>query len=404
MKKYLLVLTVALLTITSCSNNIYTVTFKTSGGTPVPAKQRVNDGGKAIAPASNPVKDGHIFAFWYLNGETAAYDFQTPVTGDITLYSKWLPVPDDIFTVMEDENFRNCCQIFDTNKDGRLSPEEAASVKRIEHLYYGVKSLAGIEYFTSLTYLDCSHSELKNLDLSANVNLEYLNCERSGIENLNISANTALKELYCLGNYIYFLDVSGKKNLKKLDCSSTNLKTLDVSGCTSLEELICNSNMIKDLDLSTNTSLKILNCSTNGLQDLDLSRNSAITILKCGVNSLTNLDVSGNKNLTELDCGYSGLTNLNVKGTQCLKKLYCKGNNLISLDLSTNPALESLFCGYNQLTGLDISSNKILQEIYCDGNPNLNEIKVWNGFDLDTPSNSIPRIEKDGHAVFVTVQ
>ena len=404
MKKYLLVLTVALLTITSCSNNVHTVTFKTSGGTPVPARQRVNDGGKAIAPALNPVRDGYIFAFWHLNGETAAYDFQTPVTGDITLYSKWRPLPDNIFTVMEDESFRNHCRIFDTNNDNRLSPEEAASVKRIEHLYSGVKSLAGIEYFTSLTYLDCSHSKLKNLDLSANVNLEYLNCEWSSIESLNISANTALKEFYCSYNSLYFLDVSGKKNLKKLDCSSTNLKTLDVSGCTSLEELICNSNMIKDLDLSTNISLKILNCDYNGIQNLDVSRNLALTILNCNMNSLTDLDVSTNTALTELNCNFNQLINLELKGTYLLKTLYCASNYLKSLDLSTSVALQNLLCKYNKLSIIDISSNKILQEIYCAGNPNLNEIKVWNGFDLDTPSNSIPRISKDGHTVFVTVQ
>lgn len=67
----------------------YTVIFDAVGGTPVPASQRVEEGGVATAPATNPTKQGNVFLFWQLEGATTAYNFQTPVKSNITLVAKW---------------------------------------------------------------------------------------------------------------------------------------------------------------------------------------------------------------------------------------------------------------------------------------------------------------------------
>ncbi len=64
----------------------YTVTFDADGGTPAPAAQTVQKGSTATAPAE-PTKDGFTFAGWTLGG--SAYDFATPVTGNITLVASW---------------------------------------------------------------------------------------------------------------------------------------------------------------------------------------------------------------------------------------------------------------------------------------------------------------------------
>ena len=69
----------------------YTVTFNAYGGFPTPDKQHVKSGEKAVLP-SEPTLKGHTFAFWYLGDDeenATAYDFDTPVTGDITLYANW---------------------------------------------------------------------------------------------------------------------------------------------------------------------------------------------------------------------------------------------------------------------------------------------------------------------------
>ena len=62
----------------------YTVSFA-GEGVDIPA-QTVAEGHVANAPA-NPVRDGYTFAGWLLDGE--AYDFATPVMGDITLTASW---------------------------------------------------------------------------------------------------------------------------------------------------------------------------------------------------------------------------------------------------------------------------------------------------------------------------
>ena len=71
----------------------HTVTFYDQGrvyGDPV----TVNDGATVAKPATDPTKDGdefvnYVFDNWYLSGATAAYDFATPVTDDLDLYSKY---------------------------------------------------------------------------------------------------------------------------------------------------------------------------------------------------------------------------------------------------------------------------------------------------------------------------
>jgi len=73
----------------------YTVSFNSAGGNAVPS-QTVYYGSLAERPA-DPVKEGHTFVNWYGNlSLTSAYDFTGPVTGNTTLYAKWVPTEDVI--------------------------------------------------------------------------------------------------------------------------------------------------------------------------------------------------------------------------------------------------------------------------------------------------------------------
>ena len=74
----------------------HTVTFDAGEGSAV-AAQKVGDGKAATRPA-NPAREGYTFAGWYSDaGCTQAYDFSTPVSGDVTLYAKW--TKDEVATV-----------------------------------------------------------------------------------------------------------------------------------------------------------------------------------------------------------------------------------------------------------------------------------------------------------------
>ena len=69
----------------------YTVTFNAYGGFPTPDEQHVKSGEKAVLPVE-PTLKGYTFAFWYLGEDeqnATEYDFDTPVTENITLTAKW---------------------------------------------------------------------------------------------------------------------------------------------------------------------------------------------------------------------------------------------------------------------------------------------------------------------------
>lgn len=66
----------------------YTVKFDTGGGKII-TSQTVIKNNRATEPKT-PAKDGFIFDGWYTDSQcTARYNFNTQVTGNITLYAKW---------------------------------------------------------------------------------------------------------------------------------------------------------------------------------------------------------------------------------------------------------------------------------------------------------------------------
>ena len=81
----------------------YTVTFESNGGTPV-VSQTVAENQVAVKPA-DPTRSGYIFGGWYQDSAcTIAYDFATPVTGNLTLYAKWTEETVVVYTVTFESN------------------------------------------------------------------------------------------------------------------------------------------------------------------------------------------------------------------------------------------------------------------------------------------------------------
>ncbi|MBQ4577386.1 MAG: S-layer homology domain-containing protein [Firmicutes bacterium] len=66
----------------------YKVTFNSNSGSAVAAVNVVS--GTAVSAPANPTRTGYTFGGWYTDEAcTNAYNFETLVTGDITLYAKW---------------------------------------------------------------------------------------------------------------------------------------------------------------------------------------------------------------------------------------------------------------------------------------------------------------------------
>ena len=73
----------------------HTVTYDSAGGSSVEAQKVV--GGQTATQPETPTREGFTFKYW-ANAEGNEYDFDTPVTGDLTLYAVWSatgePTPD----------------------------------------------------------------------------------------------------------------------------------------------------------------------------------------------------------------------------------------------------------------------------------------------------------------------
>ena len=68
----------------------YSVTFNADGGSEVASAKSSTVTGKVTKPA-NPTKEGYLFDNWYTasNGGGTAYNFNSVVAEDMTLYAKW---------------------------------------------------------------------------------------------------------------------------------------------------------------------------------------------------------------------------------------------------------------------------------------------------------------------------
>ncbi|KAK3582387.1 hypothetical protein CHS0354_023931 [Potamilus streckersoni] len=226
-----------------------------------------------------------------------------------------------------------------------------------------IASLQGIEYFTSLTTLNCIGNQLKTLDVSKNVNLTRLDCSVNQLQTLDVSKNVNLTGLDCYINQLQTLDVSKNVNLTTLYCSDNQLQTLDVSKNVNLTWLGCYNNQLQTLDVSGAVNLTGLSCSGNQLQTLDVSKNVNLTGLRCYNNQLQTLDVSKNVNLTGLDCS---------------------GNQLKTLDASKNVKLTWLRCYSNYLKSLDMRGMRSVNYLYIttagenggNSNSGLTSVKV----------------------------
>ena len=207
--------------------------------------------------------------------ETAAAQSEETgdVTGDVAIDEEHFP----------DSNFRKFVKKYDRVKDGKLSQIELAKVTDLncDKSYSGVtddekiKSLKGIEYFTSLKTLSCRRNLLTELDVSNNSELEYLECSENQLSALDVSNHPALKELSCAYNHqLSALDVSNCPALKMLECEVTHLGALDVSNHPALEKLYCDGAHLSVLVLGNHPNLNYLNFSDNQLASVNIGSNA----------------------------------------------------------------------------------------------------------------------------------
>ena len=282
-----------------------------------------------------------------------------------------------------DGNFRNWLLEQTYGEDAFLTAEELGDVQTINVPEKEIRDLRGIEYFTALSWLDCSDNLLTSLDVSRNTELNLLWCGGNQLTDLDVSKNTKLETLVCDGNYLTALDVSRNTNIAHLNCENNQLASLDVSKNGGMVNLHCSYNQLTALNLSQNPKVVHLHCSYNKLTELDVSANLNLAWLVCTNNDLTSLDVSRNAKLWFLFCSYNQLKALNVRQNTELLQLSCSDNQLTELDISQNSGLQKLTCASNQLTELDVSQNTNLVDLFCWNNE-LTDLDISQNIELGT--------------------
>ena len=142
-------------------------------------------------------------------------------------------------------------------------------------------------------YLDISDQEIESLaGIEAFVNLEYLNCSGNPLTSLDVSAFSELRELYCNNCF----------NQSPQSRSYEN-GVLDLSANMKLQILSCTDNGLTELILPDTQTLSLIYCSNNQLTHLDVSKITSLNYLYCYGNRLTQLDISNNILLQNIVCG-----------------------------------------------------------------------------------------------------
>ena len=186
-----------------------------------------------------------------------------------------------------DANFKSYCVTnFDSNHDNEISVAEAEVVTAINIFgEMNIASLEGIQYFTSLTTLNCSFNIITWLDVSNNLALSALHCTTNGMERLITGNNSTLATLDCQSNSLGSLDLSGNTGLTYLVCSRNDIRTLNLSTNTGLTRVECNINYINTINISNHPDLSYLDCTDNLLDVLDISGSPDIRYLYACTNS-----------------------------------------------------------------------------------------------------------------------
>ena len=99
------------------------VTFNANGHGTAPTAKTVLKGGKVTAPTA-PTATGYTFGGWYKEANcTNAFDFNTAITANITLYAKWTPIRCNITLTRGDGASGGSEYVYATYGSNILEPE-----------------------------------------------------------------------------------------------------------------------------------------------------------------------------------------------------------------------------------------------------------------------------------------
>jgi len=270
--------------------------------------------------------------------------------------AQYVMIPDDQFRQYLQYKYPSCF-----NESGQMDTTCAAILNETTlnlRTVMGISDLTGLQYFKSLTYLDCSQMIIPSLP-NLPGSLIYLDCSNDYLSNLPPLPNS-LTYLNCLNNSFTILPPL-PTSLTYLSCGSVMLNTLPSSFPASLMHLdFSGSNNITEIP-GLPPSLVYFNCSAVSTGELPSLPNTLDTF-DCSYNNLLiNLPTLPNR-LRVLGCGYcnqlTGITGL--------------PDSLITLGCSNDSSLTSISALPGSLKYLYSSNCKRLKTL-----PNLPDSLIY---------------------------
>jgi hypothetical protein len=165
-----------------------------------------------------------------------------------------------------------------------------------------IQDLTGIEYFTSISSLNCEHNQISNLTLTHNISLQTLICNYNEITELEISNILALRTLSASGNSFDHIDLSNNINLEFFQSNFGLMSSLDTSHNPLLKFLYVQGNSLTYLDLTNNPLLIGLIIDDNEIETVNIDSNIDLNFFYCRNNLVSDLDLSSQSELVTLDC------------------------------------------------------------------------------------------------------
>ena len=314
----------------------YTVTFDADNGK-TNEVQVVTGFTTATRPATSPTKDGYTFIDWYYNG--SPFEFNTPITSDITLTAEWIDNETIIGMTIDvtSDNIENTILTLSASRTLKATGDFSSTDTG------GIKTALKTLYKTS-------PSVLVRLDLSDTTGIEYINFD----ECCNLETLIIPDTVTSLGSS--WSDVYGFyccSNLSKIviPSSVTKIYKNTFFGCTSLEETYFNGTkeefcaILSDgiTDNNTNPCLRNSALYLNGSQE-----NSSFYDIPDSTTAIKSFQFSNLSNLTSITIPDS-VTSIGDYAFE-----YCTGLTSITIPDSVTSIGNYAFKGSSGLTSIAI--------------------------------------------------
>lgn len=284
---------------------------------------------------------------------------------------------------------------YDDNWDGEIDYVEAENVTNINCSNMGVTSLDGIEHFTNLRSLNCSHNSIKEIDLSENSGLATLNCSNNPLEKLcvdNCTSLTALSIVNATTQSISqnMVNIDGYNGVDKFAFSavdtrftdfsfvnSTTVKALEIAGDFTKSLNIYNVPGLSELQVG-DINVEVMDLHNLNLSSIDLMRNTNLKELYLNDNKLTSINLSKCTQLVKLNLSDNQLQSINIRMNTLLEELKINNNSSVStLNIDNNTDLQVLEAEGLSISTLDMSQHSSLIDVKLRNNPHLRSMTLW---------------------------